>query len=154
MQTFLPSRDFKEIANILDPKRLGKQRVETLQILKTLTLKSKAWEHHPAVLQWRDYIPCLKYYLNCMIDGWASRGYKNTMKHEKVDSFDYPHWLTDTLILSHKSRLLQKSDYYKQFNWNVPENLPYFWPYSFRNGAVVENSLEEFIKTNNVCLNR
>jgi len=36
MQTFLPYPDFARSAQVLDNKRLGKQRVECLQILKTL----------------------------------------------------------------------------------------------------------------------
>lgn len=36
MQTFLPYADFQESAYALDPKRLGKQRVETLQIMQAL----------------------------------------------------------------------------------------------------------------------
>ena len=36
MQTFLPNFLYKESARVLDNKRLGKQRVECLQILKVL----------------------------------------------------------------------------------------------------------------------
>lgn len=36
MQTFLPYPDFSASARVLDDKRLGKQRVECLQILKAL----------------------------------------------------------------------------------------------------------------------
>lgn len=48
MQTFLPSDDFTECAGMLDNKRLGKQRVETLQIMQTLLgyrLVSKRFDH-------------------------------------------------------------------------------------------------------------
>ena len=34
MQTFLPYADFAQSAKALDPKRLGKQRVETIQIVQ------------------------------------------------------------------------------------------------------------------------
>ena len=33
MQTFLPFADFAETAAVLDHRRLGKQRIEVLQIL-------------------------------------------------------------------------------------------------------------------------
>lgn len=36
MQTFLPYADFEESAFVLDTRRLGKQRVETLQIMQSL----------------------------------------------------------------------------------------------------------------------
>ena len=38
MQTFLPVADFEESARLLDSPRLGKQRVETLQILRAIEL--------------------------------------------------------------------------------------------------------------------
>lgn len=38
MQTFLPYPDFAESASVLDRQRLGKQRVETLQVMKALTV--------------------------------------------------------------------------------------------------------------------
>jgi len=34
MQTFLPYADFARCAEVLDPRRLGKQRVEALQIMR------------------------------------------------------------------------------------------------------------------------
>ena len=37
MQTFLPYADFIASAEVLDQKRLGKQRVETIQVLRGLT---------------------------------------------------------------------------------------------------------------------
>lgn len=42
MQTFLPFPDFKQSAQCLDNKRLGKQRVECLQILKALAKGAKS----------------------------------------------------------------------------------------------------------------
>ena len=58
MQTFLPYKSFRKTALCLDNKRLGKQRVETLQILRALTgyyNQSGAWLNHPAVKMWRGY---------------------------------------------------------------------------------------------------
>ena len=39
MQTFLPYPAFDLSAQVLDRQRLGKQRVETLQVLKALTIE-------------------------------------------------------------------------------------------------------------------
>ena len=36
MQTFLPTSDFRESARLLDYKRLGKQRVEGMQLLNAM----------------------------------------------------------------------------------------------------------------------
>ena len=53
MQTFLPVADFEESARLLDSPRLGKQRVETLQILRALELPDYGWANHPVVTMWR-----------------------------------------------------------------------------------------------------
>jgi len=55
VQTFLPYADFGESARALDTRRLGKQRVETLQIVRALTRPGNGWRHHPAVRMWRGY---------------------------------------------------------------------------------------------------
>ncbi len=52
MQTFLPDPDFTVSAQLLDTRRLGKQRVEALQVLRALTRESYGWKSHPAVLMW------------------------------------------------------------------------------------------------------
>ena len=49
MQTFLPVTDFEESARLLDSPRLGKQRVETLQVLLALELPEYGWHSHPVV---------------------------------------------------------------------------------------------------------
>jgi hypothetical protein len=55
MQTFLPHRNFDKTAKHLDRKRLIKQSVENLQVLKSLSglYASGAWKNHPAVKMWR-----------------------------------------------------------------------------------------------------
>lgn len=53
MQTFLPVANFCESAKYLDKARLGKQRVEAMQILSTLSGASRGWINHPAVRMWR-----------------------------------------------------------------------------------------------------
>src|SRR3712207_9220014 len=57
MQTFVPVADFEESARLLDSPRLGKQRVETLQILRALELPDYGWASHPAVAMWRGAGP-------------------------------------------------------------------------------------------------
>ena len=47
MQTFLPVADFEDGARFLDSPRLGKQRVETLQILRALELPDYGWATLP-----------------------------------------------------------------------------------------------------------
>lgn len=59
VQTFLPYPDFERSAAVLDPARLGKQRVETLQVLRALELPDYGWRNHPAVGMWRGRTPAL-----------------------------------------------------------------------------------------------
>jgi hypothetical protein len=130
MQTFLPYSDFYKSAQCLDYRRLGKQRVECKQILNALNRKSGGWVNHPAVLMWKGYEDALRMYMWECIEEWKRRGYKNTMKIDAPISCIPPSWLGDErLHSSHRSNLLRKDfEYYKQFNWDEPDNLPYYWP--------------------------
>ena len=76
MQTFLPYADFKETAKCLDMKRLGKMRVEAMQILMVLTglNKGKAWTNHPAVKMWRGYEAALAEYSYAKEHGASAKG--------------------------------------------------------------------------------
>jgi hypothetical protein len=134
MQTFLPNESFLETATILDWKRLGKQRLEGMQIVRIITIPDYvgAWANHPAVKMWRGYENALKLYVNAMIAEWKRRGYLNTMPYYDLTEVEilFPEWLGDCRFHdSHKSNLLRKfPEYYIQFNWDVPDDLPYFWP--------------------------
>jgi len=137
MQTFLPYKDFVDTAECLDKRRLGKQRSEAKIILNILEGKSKpnkygkiSWINHPAVQMWAGHEDCLKHYLNCIIEEWEKRGYKNNMLKEEVNMLRYPYWLGDErLHKSHKSKLLEKDkEFYGRYGWNVEPGLSYFWP--------------------------
>ena len=132
MQTFLPYSDFYKISKILDYKRLGKQRVEAMQILNAINNPINKWRNHPIVKMWTDYEDALKVYCNYMIKEWVKRGYKNTMKLYDVDEtkIKYPHWLCDQeLHLSHHSNLIRKyPEHYRPiFGDGVPDDLKYIW---------------------------
>lgn len=130
MQTFLPYADFDKSAQCLDTKRLGKQRVEALQILRAIYIPDYGWRHHPCTKMWKDYPHALQLYMNACIREWIKRGYKNTMQLAREDSFTVlPNWLGNKqLHLSHKSNLLKKdSEFYSKYNWDVPNNVPYYW---------------------------
>lgn len=58
MQTFLPYPSFRESAKCLDNKRLGKQRVECIQIIKAINNPKYGWQNHPAVKMWRGTPRC------------------------------------------------------------------------------------------------
>ena len=78
MQTFLPYPDFAETAKVLDQRRLGKQRVEALQVLRGLTVPGYGWRHHPAVRMWRGYEEALTRYGLEICRVWREAGHKDT----------------------------------------------------------------------------
>jgi hypothetical protein len=139
MQTFLPSPDYEESAFYLDSKRLGKQRVETLQIMKAL-LTGRGWINHPATVMWIGYEWSLLQYQEAVCAEWTQQGgYKDTclaktreLYHEfRGDDRGYdPWWLTiPSLHISHQSNLIRKDPkYYAPQFPGVPPDLPYYWP--------------------------
>ena len=137
MQTFLPFSNFTASAAILDNKRLGKQRVETMQIMTALTT-GKGWIHHPATKMWRGHEAGLMAYQIATCEEWFRRGFQDTCLYKTWDIFDSadrpgtikPAWLGDkTFHDSHKSNLLRKDHaFYAWFSRFVPDDLEYVWP--------------------------
>ena len=133
MQTFLPYPDFKESVRVLDYRRLGKQRVETFQVLNILLDRTptKGWRNHPVTLRWAGYEPALQLYQNYTIQEWVDRGYKNTMQFEDINNLGIimPPWLgLEEFHKSHRSNLLRKDyEYYSQY-FNEDINQEYYWP--------------------------
>jgi len=145
MQTFLPYANLSESAQALDSKRLGKQRIEALQIYQALTEGSR-WENHPAVIMWRGYEHILACYHNYCIEEWVRRGFNNTMdmlspnpvpnspwKHLRTAAYPW-WWGCSQFHDSHKSNLLRKDfDYYDDnHKWytdlKVDDDWLYLWP--------------------------
>lgn len=135
MQTFLPYSDFKKTVEILDYRRLGKQRVETYQVLNILLgrTQSKGWVNHPVTKMWRGYEEALKLYQNFTISEWINRGYKNNMSFEDINESKIimPLWMGDERIhRSHRSNLLRKDfQYYSQY-FDEPTDIEYYWAVS------------------------
>ena len=130
MQTFLPYESFTKSAQVLDWRRLGKQRVEGMQIIKAIeNPKPQGWKNHPIVKMWTPYVPALKQYTNIIITEWIGRGYNNNMEFYDIDNVEYPDWLGDERFhSSHRSNLLRKDfDWYSQFKWIENSESPYVW---------------------------
>lgn len=137
MQTFLPFPDIPLSAKVLDRQRLGKQRVEVLTILRTLSNPDEArgWRNHPATLMWSGCEAGLAYYGVVICREWISRGYKDNCLPRIValadpDPYDMPTWFGyHDFHVSHQSNLLRKDfDHYSKYFPNVPDNLEYIWP--------------------------
>lgn len=137
MQTFLPYADFDECARVLDRQRLGKQRVEAYQILRTLTGLSQGWRNHPAVRMWAGHARALVRYGLAVCREWRRRGYRDQMGERLAamlphiaGTHDDPPWLGDErLHSSHRAALLAKApEHYGQFGWAETPGIDYYWP--------------------------
>lgn len=133
MQTFLPYPSFIKSAKVLDYRRLGKQRVEAMQILNALVGTQRGWANHPCVHMWRGYEDALRLYHDVMIGEWIDRGYNNNMvlryNYDEVQTGILPPWVgREDIHASHRSNLLRKDPvWYGQFNWTESNDLPYIW---------------------------
>ncbi len=148
MQTFLPYPDFRRSAEALDAKRLGKQRVECLQVLRGLTVPTYGWRHHPAVKMWRGHEEALGRYTFTVCEVWTDNGRADTVaatmtaelaalglaairsQAELAEAGALPGWLGDEdFHRAHRSALLRKDpDHYRPLFGDVPNDLPYVWP--------------------------
>lgn len=140
MQTFLPDPSYAVSARILDYRRLGKQRVETKQILLAMSKTTGGWRNHPATKMWRGYRLELARYGLAMCREWQARGYNDSMEPFFQHVVDYceeigadlalPPWMgDDTVHASHRSNLLRKDpEFYGQYGWTESPDLPYVWP--------------------------
>lgn len=147
MQTFLPYNSFLQSARCLDQHRLGKQRIETVEILVTLSEEQPDWmsdawyarcqahANHPAVKMWEGYEYALADYGVACCYEWMHRGFKDTLL-EKIDvftvydEFEYPHWFGEPMFhASHRGNLLRKKpEHYGAFGWTEDPATPYWWP--------------------------
>ena len=141
MQTFLPFPGLDRSARCLDRARLGKQRVEVVQLLRALAGETKGWSSHPAAIMWRGHEVALCRYGVAVCDEWTRRGYLDTRLPVIVDLSDRfpgtdapPPWLGDAAFhLAHRSNLRRKDPgHYSPERlgpaWDVPDDLPYLWP--------------------------
>ncbi|MBQ0988201.1 MSMEG_6728 family protein [Streptomyces sp. F63] len=143
-------------ARVLDARRLGKQRAETVQVLRGITVPGYGWRHHPAVRMWAGYEEALVRYGLVMVRGWRADGRRDTCaatltgdlsratgctaprsQEELAAAGELPPWLGDPAFhLSHRSALVRKDpERYGPLFPGVPGDLPYVWPVSDRYGA-------------------
>jgi hypothetical protein len=149
MQTFLPVADFTASARLLDNPRLGKQRVECLQVLRALELPDYGWANHPVVTMWRGHTAGLVVYALAMVRVWRERGFADSTETliaefapdaaamtqaEAAAAGLLPSWVgNEELHRSHRSNLLAKDPEFYRARFTElfgpePDDLPYVWP--------------------------
>ncbi|MFF0549693.1 MSMEG_6728 family protein [Streptomyces sp. NPDC004311] len=153
MQTFLPFASFDASAAALDPRRLGKQRVEAVQVLRGLVVPGYGWRRHPAVRMWAGYEEALVRYGLEICEAWTAGGRADTCAVTLVEDLavqrprgmprtqeqlaadgELPPWLgAQEFHRSHQSALVRKDPgFYRERFPGVPDDLPYVWPRSDR----------------------
>jgi MoxR-like ATPase len=149
MQTFLPYPDFTRSARALDDRRLGKQRVEALQIVRALTRPVYGWQHHPAVRMWRGHEEALGAYAVAICREWCRRGHADTCETKILADLAeaglpvpprsqaelrraraLPPWLgRRALHASHRAALVRKDpEHYEPRFGALDTDVPYVWP--------------------------
>lgn len=147
MQTFLPHASFARSAADLDRQRLGKQRLENMQLLRALLIPGAGWANHPAAKMWRGHELALFAYHRAIVHEWHNvRGYKDTTLRKAENIIDEaragygwlptaygdatPPWLGDPdFHLAHQSNLIRKDpEHYGPLYPGVSPDLEYVWP--------------------------
>jgi hypothetical protein len=149
VQTFLPYADFRASAAALDNRRLGKQRVEGMQILRAIARSSGGWANHPCTRMWRGYEEALTRYTLDICAEWIGRGFNDTVVGKVLDDYrtlfggdgvrpqdelaatgELPPWLGDeALHRAYRSLLLRKDpEFYGREFGDVPGDLELVWP--------------------------
>jgi hypothetical protein len=140
MQTFVPLEGspedpFSSSLLCLDYRRLGKQRVETKQILTALENQGGGWYNHPAVQMWSGCEAALAEYGRGCSQEWIKRGYVDNLlpwfqEPSRVSEVILPAWWGDQRVHSgHRANLIRKDpQHYGQFGWDETPVEGYFWP--------------------------
>ena len=131
MQTFIPYPSYIQSANVLDNRRLNKQRVECFQIYNAIIGQryrtngeyvgpAKGWLNHPAVVMCKKYPYQFLMYSLAVCKACRERGiadksgieaffWDRLKRHEDIT----PHWITDAetlqkLTFTHRCNLVRK----------------------------------------------
>jgi hypothetical protein len=128
MQTFLPYPDYLKSAQVLDKKRLGKQRVEAKQLLNIALGKTTGWSHHPAAKMWVGYAGQLAVYGAAMCLEFRGRGCNDSLLDFFLEYADIhserPAWLGDEAFhSSHRSALMLKG-FHDMLAYRMPYTRP------------------------------
>ena len=152
MQTLLPYQKFNQSARVLDDELLGKQRVETMQIMHALVRLQVRndirggvipWARHPATLMWQGFEGALLDYQEAICKEWIRRGFKDPTLAKtrefylrlagsgvEAGSNIKPWWLGLKRFHSvHRANLLRENpEWYTQWGWKEEPLEGFWWP--------------------------
>lgn len=121
---------------MLDRQRLGKQRVEVLQMVKAILGETVGYRNHPCTKMWEPYLEALIEYGMAICREWTGRGYRDSVSLDLYVRRDLkaevvlPPWLGDERLHSnHRARLLEKDfKFYSKFGWIEKPTSFNYWP--------------------------
>lgn len=139
MNTFVPVTDFNQIAEMLDDRRLNRQRADVTAILRKL-MEEESEDDHPLVKMWRGNERFLCRYGMAICMEHQARGNTGQTAEKILEyraQFDpetdvEPEWWGETKVHdSHKSYLVRSQpSHYRQFWPDIADDLPMVYPRS------------------------
>ena len=129
MQVYRPYIDHGRSAEFLDDLRLGRQRVETKQVILAILRKlgilrdgKTGWLNHPIVLMYfnngRPYLDDLVRYFYAVVDEWVRRGFVNNISLNDIESlikyvnYEYGTPVSEVMAREYRRVLLLKDPCY------------------------------------------
>ena len=137
MQSWILDKDFYKSASYLDRNRLQANIYENIHILASLldvndklVNPKRNVKNHPASKLWIGYEGILLDYIYCHLQKWNRLGYRQGVNYKNfkilrlevlINLIDpIPLWITDELIETHRSVLIQK-EIEKENNFDFDE---------------------------------
>ena len=125
MQVFHPFQSPTRSAQILDRKRVFKQCVETIQILKANLGQTKGWVNHPVTKMWKGCEPYLFHvYLRAFLQECVYRDFDMFFLFGRVidlqpyipkpKTIQTPDFITEDYLTHQKNILIEKNPHYYQ----------------------------------------
>lgn len=172
MQTWITDYNFYDSAFNLDTKRLGSQIYEAIHILASLlnctdklVNPKRNVKNHPAAKLWVEYEQALINYIFKHINVWYT---KNGIKENSINLINFkficnkagslakktyktpiPKWITNELINTHRSVLIQKEIEKEDKLYYKIRNLKHFDCKNYKEYAFKTAKFVEQIKNNN-----
>lgn len=123
MRTYIPNKNFRRCAQILDNKTLKIQIIYAYKLWEIMAGNDRknGWRFHPCYKMWSGHIDALALYTNEMIFESVKRGMDNEFMLIPITNkiISCPTWLGRKKFHSRqRSRLLEiNRKYYSRFGW-------------------------------------